>query len=196
VKPNKLGGPPQRIGTEGNRFIAENVPLILLIQMAYRSPGGGLLRQHVIGGPAWIDTDRFHIEAKVEGDSRALPTAEVWRMVQSLLEDRFKLKAHRETRELPVYDLVVTKGGLKMKLSPDQTLPNFDGQPDVDKKFDASVAPARGVLTTTGSPSGDAVVWGTALPISPDVVIQRPHALLPQSLTLILAVYAGRPSHR
>ena len=54
IKPNRSGGPPRRIGTEGNRFIAENVPLILLIQMAYRSPAGALLREHVIGGPAWI----------------------------------------------------------------------------------------------------------------------------------------------
>ena len=107
--------------------------------MAYRNPGGGLLRQHVIGGPAWIDTDRFDIEAKVEGDSRAIPAAEVWRMVQSLLEDRFKLKAHRETRELAVYNLVVAKGGLKMKLSPDQTPPSFDRQPDIEQKFDPSV---------------------------------------------------------
>ena len=193
VKLNKSGGSPQRIGTEGNHFVAENAPLILLIQMAYRSPGGGLLRQHVIGGPAWMDTDRFDIEATVQGDTRAIPTVDVWSMVQSLLEDRFKLRAHRETRELPVYNLVVAKGGLKMKLSPDQTPPNFDRQSDVDEKFDPSVAPARGVLTTTGSPSGEIVVWGTALPISPDAGIQRPHALLPQSLTLILSVYAGRP---
>src|SRR5437016_10779751 len=101
VKPNRSGGPPRRIGTEGNRFIAENVPLILLIPMAYRSPAGALLREHVIGGPAWIDTDRFDIEARVEGDTRAIPTEQVWLMVQSLLEDRFKLKVKRDMRELP-----------------------------------------------------------------------------------------------
>ena len=42
-------------------------------------------------------------------------------MLQSLLEDRFKLKAHRETRELPLFEL--TKGGAKVKLSEDQTPP-------------------------------------------------------------------------
>jgi uncharacterized protein (TIGR03435 family) len=193
VKPNNSGGPPRRIGTEGNRFIAENAPLILLIQMAYRSPGGGLLRDQVIGGPAWIDTDRFDVEAKIEGDTRAIPTVQVWLMVQSLLEDRFKLKVHRGTRELPIYNLVVARGGVKMKLSPDQTLPNFDGQPDVDDRFDPSVAPARGLMTTTYSPSHETVLWGTAIPISPNLAIQRPHALPPQSLTLLLWGYAGRP---
>ena len=44
-------------------------------------------------------------------------------MLQSLLEDQFQLKAHRETKELPVYELVVSKGGLKFKLSEDQTFP-------------------------------------------------------------------------
>ena len=45
-------------------------------------------------------------------------------MVQSLLEDRFQLKAHREKREVPVYELVVAKGGPKIKLSEDQTAPD------------------------------------------------------------------------
>ena len=44
-------------------------------------------------------------------------------MLQSLLEDRFKLKAHRETRELPVYELTAATGGAKVRLSEDQTTP-------------------------------------------------------------------------
>jgi uncharacterized protein (TIGR03435 family) len=45
----------------------------------------------------------------------------MWPMVQTLLEDRFKLKIHRDTRDLPVYNLVQSRSGLKMKLSADQT---------------------------------------------------------------------------
>src|SRR5262249_11320981 len=101
AKPNTTGGNPGRTGSWNNRFIAENVPLILLIQYAYRPPDGQLLRQQVIGGPSWIATDRFDIEAKVERDTRAIPTQETWLMVQSLLEERFRLKVHHETRELP-----------------------------------------------------------------------------------------------
>jgi uncharacterized protein (TIGR03435 family) len=136
---------------------------------------------------------RFDIEAKVESDSRSIPTAQVWLMVQSLLEARFKLKVHHATRELPVYNLVVARGGVKMKLSADQTVPNYDGLPDVDEHFDPSAAPARGLMTTTYSPTHETVLWGTAIPISPNLAIQRPHALPPQSVTLMLWGSVGRP---
>jgi hypothetical protein len=63
IKLNKSGGPPRRTGTEGKRFIVENVPLMLLIQLAYRPLDAGLLREHVIGGPSWLDTDRFDIRS-------------------------------------------------------------------------------------------------------------------------------------
>jgi uncharacterized protein (TIGR03435 family) len=63
------------------------------------------------GGPSWIDSDRYQIEAKAEG----APGQEMIRgpMLQALLEDRFKLKIRRETREVPVYALTVAKGGPK-----------------------------------------------------------------------------------
>lgn len=64
------------------------------------------------GGPAWIRTQRYAIEAKAEQ-----PTpAPVMRgpMLKAALEDRFKLKLHRETREVPVYEWVPAKSGLKV----------------------------------------------------------------------------------
>ena len=68
----------------------------------------------LFGAPDWIDSDRYDIEAKAEGN----PTWEQMQpMLQALLEDRFKLKIHRETRELPVYLLTVAKGGPKLKQS-------------------------------------------------------------------------------
>jgi uncharacterized protein (TIGR03435 family) len=64
-----------------------------------------------IRGPDWINSDRFDIDGKPEG----APTLEMMNgpMLQTLLEDRFKLKIHRETREVPVYALTVATGGLK-----------------------------------------------------------------------------------
>jgi uncharacterized protein (TIGR03435 family) len=190
VKPNRTGGPPRRTGAEGDRFIAENVPLILLIQYAYRSDSGGLLREHVIGGPAWIDSDRFDVEAKVEGGIHAIPTREMWLMVQSLLENRFGLRVHRETRELPIYNLVVAKGGVKMKLSPDQALPNFDDQSD--PPFNPA-SPLPGEIATTYGSSGELILAGTAIPVAPNLSSRRPHALLPNSLITVFWGNACRP---
>jgi uncharacterized protein (TIGR03435 family) len=109
----------------GGRFVASHIALRRVIQFAYRD------NQQFIGGPDWLDTDRWDIEAKApEGtvSQRSSPfnvaaPDTLALMVQSLLEDRFGLKAHQETRQLPLYELVVAKGGLKLKLSDDQTPP-------------------------------------------------------------------------
>jgi uncharacterized protein (TIGR03435 family) len=85
----------------------------MLVGRGYAVP-----EMRVVGGPSWSETDRYDIEAKSEG-----PQAPLQPMLQAMLEDRFKLKVHRETRDLPVYELVVVKSGLKMKLSEDQTPP-------------------------------------------------------------------------
>ena len=195
VKPNKLGGPPVRMGTEAGRFIAENYPLILVILFAYRSPGGGyLLRQNVIGGPSWIDTDRFDVEAKVGGETRSTPTEQMLRMVQFLLEDRFQLKVHRETRDLPVYNLVVAKGGVKMKLPLDQSLPHRDDADDQAKaSSDQTPHSIRGETAITYTASGEIVLSGTAVPVSPNLAIRRPHSLPPRSLIALLEGNLGRP---
>ncbi len=65
----------------------------------------------VEGGPAWINTDQYTIEA--ESDEPAELAMMAGPMMQRLLEDRFQLKVHRETREGPVYELTVPKGNAK-----------------------------------------------------------------------------------
>jgi len=65
------------------------------------------------GGTAWIHSERHSINAKAE--SKATPEMMQGPMLQALLEDRLKLKIHRETREIPVYALAVAKGGLKLE---------------------------------------------------------------------------------
>jgi uncharacterized protein (TIGR03435 family) len=67
----------------------------------------------ISGGPAWVNSGRYRINAKAEGN--ASPGVMQGPMLQTLLEDRFKLRIHRETREVPVYALVVAKGGLKLR---------------------------------------------------------------------------------
>lgn len=80
-----------------------------LIQAAYR------VKIYQVEGPDWIASERFDVSAKIpEGVSRD----QVPEMLQSLLEDRFALKVHRGSKDLPVYALVVEPGGPKMQESP------------------------------------------------------------------------------
>jgi uncharacterized protein (TIGR03435 family) len=66
----------------------------------------------VLGGPAWLDTDRYTISAKAEGQPSATVMMSV--MLQTLLEDRFQLKIHVEPKESPVYALTVAKAAPKL----------------------------------------------------------------------------------
>jgi bla regulator protein BlaR1 len=85
-----------------------------LIQSAYARWANGPNPRpavKVLGLPGWSDSLLYDVEAKSEGNA---PPDQMWGpMMQVLLEDRFKLKIHRETRELPAYALVVAKGGIK-----------------------------------------------------------------------------------
>jgi uncharacterized protein (TIGR03435 family) len=90
----------------GGRLSTTNAPLTILIQRAY-----GVEAYQVAGGPAWINSDGYNIEAKPETNT---DQKQMWLMLQTLLADRFHLKLHRETRELPVYALTATKGGPKL----------------------------------------------------------------------------------
>ena len=75
------------------------------------------LSSQLTGVPGWSDDILYRIEAKAEGNP---DKEQMHLMVQSLLEDRFKLKIHSETREAPVYALVVAKGGYKFRLAKDE----------------------------------------------------------------------------
>jgi uncharacterized protein (TIGR03435 family) len=100
----------------GGRFHAVG-PLRLLIRVGYN-----LHEFQVLGGPAWIDNDPFEVDAKAEGN----PTREqLLEMLQPLLEERFHLKVHRESRELPVYALGIAKSGSKLPAPKDSCIP-FD----------------------------------------------------------------------
>jgi uncharacterized protein (TIGR03435 family) len=82
----------------GGRYSATNVPVRMMIRSAY-----GVQDFQLIGGPSWLDTDGYDVNAKAATDA---PPAQLFAMVRSLLEDRFRLAAHRETRTLPIYALI------------------------------------------------------------------------------------------
>jgi uncharacterized protein (TIGR03435 family) len=109
----------------GGRFSAVNVPLNFLIQRTYQ-----LRDFQIVGDPRWLAViadgyaARYMIEAK--GDPSA-PEAQVQEMVKTLLADRFQLKVHKETRDLPVYALIPAKGGIKLQPAKDNGSPRGRG---------------------------------------------------------------------
>jgi uncharacterized protein (TIGR03435 family) len=91
------------------RINAKNVTLKRCVRGAYNIP-----EPQIMGGPKWVDQDRYYIEAKA-----AVPASdrELMLMLQPLLSDRFKLVVHREQRVLPGYRLVLGNRGLKAQAS-------------------------------------------------------------------------------
>ncbi len=112
IKLNRSGEERSSVNTPANRFVATNSPLHDLIAWAYGDPGPSLeLRQNfqMSGGPGWITTDRFDVEATMAGDvaDGVERTRLKMAMLQTLLADRFRLSVRHETRDGPIYSLVL-----------------------------------------------------------------------------------------
>lgn len=111
IKPNKSG--EMRVSMRiipGGAYEAFNVTLGAMIRQAYR-----LQDFQLIGAPAWVDQDRFDIVAKPPAGE----PLDLQPRMQSLLAERFNLKAREETREAPIYALVVANPGkLGSKIAP------------------------------------------------------------------------------
>jgi uncharacterized protein (TIGR03435 family) len=103
-----------------SQFRTGNLSIRDLIQFAYNLP-----ESQILGGPDWLDTTMYDIDAKsapeVDARLKALSANEAAQqkrlMVQALLRDRFALATHQESRELPVYNLVLAKGGPRFQPS-------------------------------------------------------------------------------
>jgi len=110
------GAPPQGVAVgvhiDGAQFRATFMTLKDYTTMAYQ------LKIYQVFGPDWIQSDRFSIAATLPEGS--LP-AQIPNMMQTLLEERFQLKLHREKKEFPIYSLEVAKGGLRMTETPPET---------------------------------------------------------------------------
>jgi uncharacterized protein (TIGR03435 family) len=99
VKSNKSGGTRIRFETPPGRLTAVNVPLRFAIRQAWRLP-----ESRIVGGPSWLDTDRFDILATAAAAGATTDTTR--QMLRTLLADRFGLVVHAETREMAIYSLV------------------------------------------------------------------------------------------
>jgi uncharacterized protein (TIGR03435 family) len=107
VKAGRDGGSGVRATT--GRLTLENVPLRVMVSVAYKTRPS-----QILGGPAWSDSAMFDVQGKA---AEAAGTDTMLFMLQALLEDRFQLKIHHETREGPVYELTIAKGGYRLKPS-------------------------------------------------------------------------------
>ena len=154
----------------GGRYSGQNMSLRLLLKTAY-----GVHDSQIVGGPPWIDSARWDINAKAEGYTDASKFRDVARlMVRPLLAERFKVTLHHEMREVPVYALVVNKAG--------QFGPNFRRDDACDPAKPDVIEPAPGSLEP-------------AAPLICGSDIFRPAHLVARGMTLdYLLIALGRTS--
>ena len=96
------------LGTRGTEYYAFNYTLTDMIVWAYN-----LNRHQIVGAAGWVDSEKYDLLAKPGGEGR--PSQQQWKiMFQKMMADRFKLKFHREKKELTVYAIVAGKGAPKI----------------------------------------------------------------------------------
>ena len=128
IRPNITEGRGGRGGQfQPTRWVSQNVTLKTILKNTFARQGAGgpntalpLLDSQVIGGPDWLDTDKFDVVATTPASTQPTPPPQSRQMALRLLLERFQLKAHWETRELPVYVLLKARadGTLGAGLTP------------------------------------------------------------------------------
>jgi uncharacterized protein (TIGR03435 family) len=169
VKVSQIG----RAGGEGSRrekvdhtpgsLTMRNVSLKSAIQWAYN------VKNYQVTGPGWLETERYDVVGKAAAE---VGEDQLRLMLQTLLTDRFKLAFHREEKVLPVYALVVGKGGPKFKES--ETQGEMTMQPGGRGKFTGiaqRITMAQAVDLLSQSPLGRPVVDETGLKGRYDITI-------------------------
>jgi len=141
--PDPAGDRGTNMSTNGGTLRMHNATLKFCIIAAY-----GVQESLIEGGPAWINSDTFEILAK--GDSAQ--NVQLLPMLQSLLEDRFKLKVHREIRQRPVYTLTVAKNG--PRLHPSDSSDGFLGRRGIRGPITGRRASMAGLAATLSTLMG------------------------------------------
>lgn len=134
IKPNKSGGNRMSLMFTPDGLSVTAGPPMMLIMSAYR-----VNPQQISGAADWLTSERYDIEAKMDPAtadelsklSEDQRIAARQRMLQVFLAERFKLKVHQETKELPIYALIVAKNGPKLReAKPGDTYANGIKGPD------------------------------------------------------------------
>jgi uncharacterized protein (TIGR03435 family) len=128
IKPSASCGGLGRGGSSAPGLLNLCGTVSSFINTAYVRAANGRLNAfalvHVEGGPAWINSELFQISAKAVGNPGNLMMSGP--MLQALLEDRFRLRVHHETREVSAYALTVAKGGPKLQPSKEGSCTTVD----------------------------------------------------------------------
>jgi uncharacterized protein (TIGR03435 family) len=132
-----------RVRSAADRFMAANVPLRHLVRLAY-----DLEDFRIDGGPSWQMSQRFDISAKAEDGFKG-GEAEMMPMLRTLLADRFKLRVHMETRDLPIHALVIARddGRLGRNLKPSSS-----DCPEAERQKLADTVAKGGIAEILGRP--------------------------------------------
>jgi len=210
IKPGKGPGPGSRIGlwTAPDGFSAWFITLQQMISVAY-----GVERFQISGGPGWLPSERFDIEAKMDAatadalaklnqDQRVLAQQQ---MLQALLASRFRLTVHRETNELTIYKMVIAKGGPKLQQAePDGAHPGTGSirGSQLSGEITGQAVPiailARNLTQMLGHPVLDQTglkgVYDFKLQFAPDDRLQPPPGLAPNQRLPVPAADSSAPS--
>ena len=181
-----LGGIPMILPALG-RLTATNVTLRQLVIGAYQKQSF-----QVVGGPPWQTADKFDINAKSEDGS--MPTDQILERLKTLLADRFKLRVHTETREAPIYNLVVARSDGKLG---DKLKPSSDSCPDLkaqqQKQLEALAKGGLSALASMQNPGQNTPCSITPLPPQPGAIGMNARGQAMATLTLLLTQLLGRP---
>jgi uncharacterized protein (TIGR03435 family) len=182
-----LAGAPMILPALG-RLTAQNVTLRMLVMGAYQKQPF-----QIVGGPTWLNSDKFDINAKAE--DATLTTDQMLGMLQTLLADRFKLKAHIETRDVPIYALVVArsdgKTGERLKPSSD-TCPDFkvQQQQQLEAIAKGGLAALAAMRPSPGEKRPCSFSPGTP---TPGAIALKASGQAMSTLSLLLTQFTGRP---
>jgi uncharacterized protein (TIGR03435 family) len=119
IKPSDPASPVGIRRFPGGRFVTSNTSLRLLITWTY-----DIGDERLVGAPGWLDSARFDVLAKAPNENATLD--ELHSMMKSLLADRFGLRVHTETKDLPMYTLDIDKNGPKVHVLEEALAVNHD----------------------------------------------------------------------
>lgn len=184
IKPSK-----EAVGGMGlGRSSPNGISLINTTAKSLMRNAYGVKEELISGGPGWTGTSEYDVEAKIlntDAKTPSLTRDQIKQMIQALLADRFKLVAHTEMKEIPVYELTIAKAGPKLQEAKSgDTYTNGLKGPDgrtgagfmmiVDGKFIGQGISISGLVDTLSLVLGRTVVDKTGLTGKYDITLQLP----------------------